>query len=406
MSLLREDEDEVLPKESNKKKKMVLTLLIISIILLVLAIAIVSVLPNKQNNALTLTIDNLNREIAENLLISNEQKVTYISLNKLSSMIGYKYLQGGYLEFTEDLTKCYLENDYQVIGFEANSNKIYKTKQDSNVDYQYYELSNNIVKSGNDLYIALDDLNVGCNVVYNYSQEKNNINIETPKFKAEQKNATFTENSQYSNVSEEFDNQKAVSYNMLVVTDKSKKVGVVTNDLATVISAKYSSMLFDEYTQKFIVSNNNKYGVISKDGKLIIDLKYEDIEIIKYEPLLYKVKQNNKYGIIDKDGNILVELEYDSLGYPGNKLIGANATLLIKDINKEGDGIVVQKNNKYGVVSLATGKIIGACELDAIYSKTDELGRDSYYIRLQDKEYTLKEYIDIRNTVEVNLRNN
>ena len=58
MSLLREDEDEVLPKESNKKKKMVLTLLIISIILLVLAIAIVSVLPNKQNNALTLTIDN------------------------------------------------------------------------------------------------------------------------------------------------------------------------------------------------------------------------------------------------------------------------------------------------------------------------------------------------------------
>lgn len=406
MSLLREDEEEFIPKESNKKKKLVLTLLIISVVLLVFAIAIVSVLPTNQKNALTLTVDNTNMDIVENLLISDEQGITYISLNKASAMIGYKYLQGGYLEFTEDLTKCYLENDYQVIGFEANSNKIYKTKPNSQVEYQYYELSNNIIKSGNDLYIALDDLNIGCNVVFTYLQDTNNIKIETPQFIAEQKNATFTETSSYSNVSQEFDNQKAAAYNMLVITDKSKKVGVVTNDLATIISAKYSNMLFDEYTQNFIVSNNDKHGVISKEGKLIIDLKYEDIEIIKYEPLLYEAKLNNKLGVLDKDGNVLVELEYDSLGYPGNKLIGANATLLIKDVNKEGDGIVVKKDGKYGVVSLTTGKIIGACELDAIYSKTDELGQNSYYIRLQDKEYTLKEYIDIRNTVEVNLSNN
>lgn len=407
MSLLREDEEDVVVEEKkSNKKQMVLMMLIISIFLLVITIVISSALPSNETIQLTLTIDNSNRDIVENLLVSDDQGITYISLSKLAPMIGYKYLQGGYLEFTEDATKCYLENDYQIIGFEANTNKIFKTKQDSQIEYQYYELGKNIMQSGADLYISLDDLNIGCNVVFNYSQDTNNINIETPTYIAQKHNETFKDSTEYSKVSEEFDNQKAVSYDMIVITDKSGKVGVVKGDFSTLISAKYSSMLFDEYTQNFIVSNNEKYGVISKQGKLIIELKYDSIKIIGYEPILYQVGYNNKYGVIDAEGNILIDLEYDSLGYPRNKLISANPTLIIKDVNKEGDGIVVKNDNRYGVVSLATGKIIGACELDAIYSKTDELGQNSYYIRLEDKEYTLKEYIDIRNTVEVNLSNN
>lgn len=385
------------PKQEVKGKKLVLTLLIISIILLIFILIMMFALGGRKTKTLGLNIDGADIQITENMLISKENG-TYISLEKLSPLLGYNYLRGGYLEYVEDNTKCYLQNETQIIGFEANTNEIYKTTQNSTTDYEYYKLNNNIIQENGMLYIELEDLNVACNAYYTFSETAYKILLYTPK------NLTTAYATQFSNegftIDSNYNNQKAMAYNMVVVSNENGRMGVVDWDANPIISPKYTTMEFDEFSQSFIVSDENKYGVIPKQGNnVIVELKYEDIKVINYSPLLYQVKLNNKFGILNKSGQTIVNAEYDKIGFTSSSNT-IESTLIIKDINDQ-DGIVVCKNGKYGLISLSTGRAIFDCNVDKIYSKTDNNGKKSYYIELQNTEIDLATYIDYINTTTV-----
>lgn len=397
--------DQEVKKEEPKGKKIVLLLLIFSVILLMLVIVAMIALGGKQTKPLTLSINGNNVTIDENLLITDNNGINYISLPKIATFqIGYEYVTGGYLEYTESETKGYLENANQIIQFEADNNKIYKIVPNTSVDYEEFELQYNILQVNNALYIAIDDLNIGLNIVYTYSEKDNKISLNTADNLIKSYQASLTETSQVKAISDEFNNEKAVCYNMLVVSNENEKWGVVDTNFSTIIGNKYSSIEFIESAGVFIVSDNGKYGVISKetDKRPVLDLNYEEVNIINNDPLFYQVKLAGKYGIINAKGEPIINNLYDSMGYD-TKTTTEQSVLVIKDFGKDKvNALVVCKDGKYGLVNLNNGATIIDCVVDKIYSK-NENRENKYYIQLQEKEIPLDQYVTNINTTTVNV---
>ena len=383
------------PKQEVKGKKAVLILLIISVILLILILVMIYALKGQTKKTLGLNINGQDVQITENMIISNDQ-ATYISLENLSSYLGYDYLRGGYLEYVENENKCYLESKEQIIGFEVNSNLIYKTIPDSTTDYEYYKLNNNVVQHNGILYISLEDLNVGCNVIYTFDEATYKITLSNKDYLVKSYASSFS-NSGFA-IDNNYNNKKAMAYNMVVVS-KNGKMGVVDWNTKPIISNKYTTMEFSEFAQNFIVSDDNKYGIISKNGNIIVELKYDAINIINYSPLLYQVKLNNKFGVINQNGQMIVNIEYDKIGFKTSSNIMESA-LIIENLDGQ-EGIVVCKSGKYGIVSLKTGKMIIDCNVDKIYSKSSSNREQTYYIELQNTEIELARYIEYINTTTV-----
>ena len=203
-------------------------------------------LSGKQTKDLSMSINGTNIDIEEGLLTTDDNGVNYISIQKIAKQVGYNYLTGEYRQYNEDTTntKCYLESANQVIQFEAGDKKIYKIDPTSNLDYEEYELENIILKQNNLLYVALNDLDVAVNVIYTASQADNKIVLNTVETLYTQNKTALPEqtNNALIELSDNFNNKKAIAYDMLVVSNESGKWGVVSaKDLSTIIGNKYSS---------------------------------------------------------------------------------------------------------------------------------------------------------------------
>lgn len=158
MNLLEEESME--KKPVNKTKKIVLTLLIISTILLLAVVgAIVLLSSTKTTKEEKLIIDGQQEQINPGMFILDSKNNKYISLKSLCKQVDYDYYNGEFQKATEDKSKCYIDNGNEIVGFEVNSNTIYKTKLNSEIEYQYFKLSNKIINDKNDnIYISLKDL--------------------------------------------------------------------------------------------------------------------------------------------------------------------------------------------------------------------------------------------------------
>lgn len=398
-------DEEVETKKMSEPRKKILIALVICVILLVFLLMLMTSIKKSRPKALTLSVDGNDIKISNTLLMTDKTGTnTYISLKQISKVLGYDYIDGEYLKQEEEdsdkITKCYLQGTKQIIGFEENSKKIYKTYLGASLDFQYMNLNNNIIKTEEGLYIALEDLNAGCNAIYNYSEEKNKIEIDTLDNKLKVYESDLEQNSIKVSDSS-FNNQKAILYGMIIARDSSNKYGLLDNKYNKIIGFIYDTMDFDEVTQNFIVSNNKKYGVINKEGKIVIKLNYSEMEIINNTPLYYRVKSNNKYGVIDEDGNTIVNKEYDKIGI--NSKNSNSDIIIIKNIGDNNlTGIVVCKDDKYGIVNIKNKKEILECTLDEIYYKESESGKQEYYIKIDDIEETLNNYLINLNTTVVN----
>lgn len=403
------------PKPKSKGKKVVLTLLIISIILLVILIALIYLLKGSQPKKTGLYVNEEKKDFVEGLIIDNSTDgKKYISLKDVAPLIGYEYQNGEYLQYEESKTKGYLENSNQIVGFELGSNKIYKTTQSSDVEFQYYEIKNPIIQNNDKLYIALEDFNTTCDAIIQNNVDTNQTSIYTTDYLVAEYEKLIIEQGVYKSISKDFENQKAIIYNMLIVSkseekdnDSNSKYGVITTEMQQIITPKYKGITYNEYTGNFIVQGtNDKYGVISNDGQeVIVEVKYDSVRIINYDPLLYEVKLNNKCGVINEKGTIIANTEYDRLGYAGDKTKNQNGVLIIKEVYENKDGIVVCKDNKYGILNLESGREIAPISSDVtkIYSKEDNKGNKEYYIEFQNQEVLLSKYIEYVNTISVSI---
>lgn len=431
--------------ERKNKKNMQIVMILIVIILL-LSFTIIGVIFYLQKTQFKFSIDGKEQlAYAEDMFVFEEEKV-YISIKDMASLVGYKAYNGAYgsqEQYSEDITKCYVEGKNEIASFELNSNIIYKT-QINEKDYEYFNVDEPVIQINNKLYTTSEGISKAYNVAFSYTKENNQITIYTLPYLV----SSYSNQIKNSAISTNFNNQKALLYNRIIVSDNSSsnnvKYGISTLNGTEVVGTKYKNIEFIESTQEFIVTttenkmgivtsngstkvqpqydnlkqvdknlnlylatNNNKQGIIEENGKTLIYIEYDKIGIdsinfptndIKNPYLLYgnciPVCKNGKWGMYDKNGKIILPLEYDSLGCVVNSNeSNANSVLVIPDIK----GIVVYQKynnemNLFGVVNYL-GKDIIPLLLDAVYSETI-LGKEEYKMVNAGNTMDLIEYVN------------
>lgn len=168
--------------ENNKKVTKIKLWFIIVIVLIVLllfsAIGIWLYIQNLNKNEFKFYIDGVKQSnYSENLFLNEEDKM-YISVKDLAPLLGYRVYNGGYGQYTEDTTKCYMNNSKEVVSFESNSSKIYKynvLSSSSNDEGQAFGTSEPIKLLGTNLYVTSDAVCKAFNVMIN--SEENSISV-------------------------------------------------------------------------------------------------------------------------------------------------------------------------------------------------------------------------------------
>lgn len=98
-------------------------------------------------------------------------------------------------------------------------------------------------------------------------------------------------------------------------------------------------------THVLLEENNDCILYNYRDNK-IISKDYDDYYFLNNQNII--VTKNNKQGIINIDNQLMVETVYEQLGYKQEEYItGYNLNL-----------IIAKKDDKYGIISYKTGKII------------------------------------------------
>ncbi len=425
--------------KDEKIKKMLKVAIIILVLLSIFIIASIGFLYKQEKEKLKINVDKVDKaNVMKDLFVFEGDKI-YIPIKRFAKMVGYEVYDGEYKQnYYEDKTKCYIKNNNEVTSFILGSNQIYKKLliQDENSDYEYFELEEPVKELNGELYTTVEGISRGCNIVFNYSKERNQIDIYTlDKLVQEYSNSnTFKNISAIGGENADFNNQKALLYNMIVVMNAEKKYGVYDLKGQTRIGMKYKNLKFVESSKVFIVeTDDNKFGIISYDAIPIITPEYDNIKQISND--LYLVTTNKKMGIINKKGEIVVYPEYDQIGVDGLKytnienqyLILNNYIPVMQDkkwgiYNTEGkmilpleyeqigctekhkvianevvgipkyELIIAKKNGLYGIVD-KTGKIVIPFSLKSVYSVTSS-GNEKYYMSHNGQEIDVELYYE------------
>ena len=308
-------------------------------------------------------------------------------------------------------------------------------------DYQYFNITEPVKNIGGKLYTTEEGIRVAFNVAISYNAGKNSLTVYTLPYLVK----SYTENYKNASIEKDFNNQKALLYNRLIVNNTSSssgnnRYGVCDLEGNEIIGTKYTNVEFVEATNEFFVTteegkvgimtiegetkvrplydeikqidkdlnlylarNGNKKGVIEKNGKILIYLEYDQIGVntsnfpnddIKNPYLLFgnciPVKQNEKWGLFDKTGKLILPIEYLSLGCITNEKT-ANNVLTIPDV----EGIVVakevEKGKIYGIINAEAKELVPTL-LSTVYSIISN-GQIEYTMVYNENKYNVIEYI-------------
>lgn len=359
-------------EEHKNKKNKTATIILVCIILLVLAIiGIVFFMLAVQNMTLKVYINGKLVTLNNNIVIvdNNTDKV-YVSIKDIAPYLDYEAHNGEYKVFSEDTNKCWVNTKRETASFFLNSNKICKVYPDQTRDYEEYRIDEPVVEKNGRLYTTAEGIQIGFNSIFAYDKTANTITINTLPNLVE-RYTTIMKNYGYAGVSSDFDNQKAILYNLFIVKKSNGLYGVVDAKNQEIISSKYQSMLFNENTQEFSVrSTTNKVGIVTKTGETKINLTYDSITVLDKDSELYVVRTDNKYGVVDGRGNSVIYAEYDQIGVTSNNFQADNISnkyLLFDSL------IPVYKDKKWGAFD-KTGKIVIPIEYDAMGYTSTKVG--------------------------------
>lgn len=412
-------------QKPNKTKQIILILLIISVIAVVITVVLMMYLSSIPEEPVIkkdkIFVDDQEKATQVNqVLLTTAEGEKYFLIKELASLVGYDYFNGEYLKFTEDTSKCYVENIVKVpvpeneqqdkveekyisniVGLEADSNMIYKTNSTSNLDFEIIPIKNKILEKENGLYISIEDIGIVFGIVADYSEE-NGLVIYTSNYLNNYYNNKAVENG-YASINTEQENSRTLAYNLLLV-NKNNRYGITDLNFVEKVGIKYDTIEFNEQANEFIVSSGNKYGIIDENGNIKINLLYDEIDIINYSPLLYKVKSDNKYGIINETGKLISNIIYEQIGYePDATSTTEYGAVVIPQLNDEiNQSIVVKDTNGYGLIDAKTGEPIIDNSLEKIYSVLED-GETVYEAIFKGQKVDLIQYIKAVNTIVVTM---
>ena len=352
MNLLEED----FSNNKENKTKNIIKIIIVFIILIVIAIVgLLSYMMYLEGTVLRVYVNDAENAEVKNLLVFEEDGTIYVPVRAISTYLGYNSYSGEYSNRSEDNSKCYVESQEEVTNLTLNSNKIYKLNLEKNDNnYTYIYMDKPVKAINGELYITTDGMQKVFNTAFSYDQENNRITIYTVPYLVSSYSNTILDYG-YTKLSENFENEKAILQNMLVVTD-DKYYGVINaSDGTQILECKYDDIQYQEATGDFIVSSNNKYGIMGTDKKTKVNINYDNIELMDYDTGLYLVRRNNRYGVIDLNGGNIIYAENDRIGvdisrFEENDL--KTGYILV------GNLIPVMKNNKWGLFDIKGNQVV------------------------------------------------
>lgn len=310
-------ENNELEQEKIRSKKLIKIIIIILIIMLILSAVTLGAIYYLKNKELKVYIDGKLVTVESDLFIFEGEDI-YISIKDISQRLGYSANNGEYKNpYSEDTTKCYLDNNYETVSYILNSNSIYKVLTGntniSNIDYEYFTIDKPVTLINNKLYTSVEGISKGCNVSFIYTKSNNTIKIYTLEYLTNYYSKKITESAIDNNTS--YTNKKTILYNMIIVKNAAGKYGVNNLKNEMIIGEKYKSITFVESSQEFIVqTDDGKFGIITKDAETKIEPGYDSIKQIDKENGLYMVSSGGKYGVINDNGKIVIHLEYEAIG--------------------------------------------------------------------------------------------
>ncbi len=310
-------------KRSKEQSTKLLKIIIIAIVLLVLIlIAVLSYSMYLQSKEFKFLVNDRNvSNIPSNLFIFEDEDV-YISIKDIADLLGYEYNNGEYKKYNEDTNQCYVgdkvtgTDGYEVAGFEANSEKVYKVLREYD-EYEYYTLKKKVKSINGKLYTTSEGIELGFNTKFIYNQEKNYISVYTLD-NIVSKYANSLGNTVITSETMSFSNKKALKYGLILVQNSSGLYGVQKTDTGeTILGTKFKELRFMESSQDFITTTpENKQGIYSTKGGVTIEPQYDEIKQLDIDYNLYIIKVGDKYGVINrsKGARYVIYPQYDAIG--------------------------------------------------------------------------------------------
>ena len=429
--------EEVVKKEKSKAP------MIIGIcigILFVIIVAIICTIIYLKSTILSITLDGKkNNSLDEILYIIGEgdEQEIYVPIRKIAKYLSYEDYRGDYIAKSEDSTKCYVKNEYEIAMFTKDSNILIKTMDD--INYEYIKIDENVFEKDGELYTTPEGIEKAFNVLFELNLGKNKINIYTMPYLNEIYTAKLKlsekENENKERVSDKFYDKKAIFEDMIVII-KDDQYGVITASTGkSVLETKYQEIKYLSTTSDFLVKSNDQYGVLGKDASTKVRMTYDEIQIMDNQNGLYLVKKNNLYGVVDNKGKVIVEPAYPQIGIDNkkyqqngieNKYVLLNEIIPIKNSDnlwglfdvkgkkicdfefteigcssvKESDSypavvipsykvIVVGKDKYYNLVTSSGDVLIPSYILNSVYIKYNaETGENKFYMNYNNNEKT------------------
>lgn len=434
MNLIEESFD---IKKEDKYKKTVKIIIIAMVILLILIIALLGVIFYIKQNTLKVTLNGATNEKIKQLLVIEDDGTVYVPIRDIAAFLGYESYNGDYSNKSEEISKCYVTTENEIATFSLNSNKIYKLLANSS-DYDYYYLDKPVKSIEGKLYTTIDGIQKAFNTSFTYNQDKKRITIYTMPYLISSYEKTILDIG-YTDMSREFQDEKTILDDMLIVKNEKSKYGLINISTKEVLlEPKYDKITYIPSSGDFLVESNKKVGIISQNAKTKISISYDSIELMDSDTNLYVVKKDDKYGVIDikentkisidydqigvdiskfekndiknkyilaenlipvrknqkwglfdKKGNKVIDFEYDSLGYIASSNKDATNLLVIPDYNV----IVVCKNKKYSLINSSGELLFEGMSFDDVYMTASSTEK-KYYIINNGKKYDAEKQLD------------
>lgn len=435
MNLIEENFEKV-PKVDNSKKISKIILIAI-VVLMILIFILLGVMFYIKKNTLKVTLDGKANEKVKEMILFEDDGTVYIPIREIASYLGYESYNGDYSNKSEEINKCYVQSENEIANFSLNSNKIYKTVPNS-TNYDYYYIDKPVKSKDGKLYTTIQGIETAFNVSFSYNKDDKRIVIYTMPYLISAYQKAILDLG-YTEMSDEFQDQKTILSNMLIVKNEKGKYGVINiANKETVLEAKYSNIQYIPTTGDFLVEDSKKVGIVSNSGKTKISLLYDSIELLDTDNNLYVVERDKKYGVVDIKGNTKITLDYDQIGIDaskfekndiknkyllaenlipakkgeywgffdknGNKVVDfqfdsigyiatsnkeANNLLVIPDYNV----VVACKNKKYVLINSSGELLWGGAGFDDVYMTVSSTEK-RYYIMANNKKYDAEVQLD------------
>ncbi|MGN1328026.1 MAG: hypothetical protein ACI4VQ_08195, partial [Clostridia bacterium] len=135
-------ENKKIEQEELKSKRKMKIIVLALLVLLIFSAIILGYIYYLKNEQLKVYIDGKLVNTKSDVFIFSGEDV-YISIKDFAPLVGYAANNGEYKRpYSEDLTKCYVDNGYETASYELDSETMYKVLTGSNttseIDYEYY----------------------------------------------------------------------------------------------------------------------------------------------------------------------------------------------------------------------------------------------------------------------------